>query len=73
MGAYTPTPLMTNEIYNKVIRNIMKPIISGLNYESIDYCGFFYVGLIIDKKNNPYVLEFNCRLGDPETQPLLLN
>jgi phosphoribosylamine--glycine ligase len=70
MGAYSPAPVMTEEIERVVIEKIMKPTIRALKSEGIDYKGILYAGLMIDK-GIPSVLEFNCRLGDPETQPVL--
>lgn len=71
MGAYSPAPVITKELESVVMDAIMRPTIEGLRSEGIKYKGILYAGLMIDK-GNPYVLEFNCRLGDPETQPVLL-
>ncbi len=70
MGAYSPAPVITGELEETVIEKIMKPTIRALKSEGITYKGILYAGLMIDK-GKPYVLEFNCRLGDPETQPVL--
>jgi phosphoribosylamine--glycine ligase len=70
MGAYSPAPVMTEELEKVVIEKIMKPTIRALRQEGINYKGILYAGLMIDK-GVPQVLEFNCRLGDPETQPVL--
>jgi phosphoribosylamine--glycine ligase len=70
MGAYSPAPVITEELEAVVIEKIMKPTIRALKSEGITYKGILYAGLMIDK-GKPYVLEFNCRLGDPETQPVL--
>lgn len=70
MGAYSPAPVITKELESVVMDKIMKPTIKGLKSEGIKYKGILYAGLMI-KDNTPYVLEFNCRLGDPETQPVL--
>jgi phosphoribosylamine---glycine ligase len=70
MGAYSPAPVMTGELEKVVIEKIMKPTIRALRSEGINYKGILYAGLMIDK-GIPQVLEFNCRLGDPETQPVL--
>ncbi len=70
MGAYSPAPVITRELESIAIDRIMKPVIKGLKAEGINYKGILYAGLMI-KDNTPYVLEFNCRLGDPETQPVL--
>jgi len=71
MGAYSPAPVVTPEIERKIIDKIMKPVIKGLRKEGIKYKGILYAGLMI-KDNEVYVLEFNCRFGDPETQPILM-
>lgn len=70
MGAYSPAPVITEELEAVVIEKIMKPTVKALKSEGITYKGILYAGLMIDK-GKPYVLEFNCRLGDPETQPVL--
>ncbi len=71
MGAYSPAPVVTKEVFNKILNKILIPTIKGLNDEGIEYKGVLYAGLMI-KDNEPYVLEYNCRFGDPETQPLLV-
>jgi len=70
MGAYSPAPVITDELQQVVIDTVMRPTIEGLKAEGIKYKGVLYAGLMICK-GKPYVLEFNCRLGDPETQPVL--
>ena len=70
MGAYSPAPVVTEELEKVVMEKIMKPTIRALRSEGINYKGILYAGLMIDK-GVPQVLEFNCRLGDPETQPVL--
>jgi len=72
MGAYSPTPFISPEIHARIMREIIQPVIVGLQAESISYTGFLYAGLIITADSQVKVLEFNCRLGDPETQPILL-
>ena len=72
MGAYSPAPVVTSEVHQKIMSQVIEPTISGLKSEGIKYCGFLYAGIIIDKKQNIKVLEFNCRFGDPETQPVLM-
>ena len=72
MGAYSPTKLIDDKLSNIVIEKIIKPTIKELNRNNIVYHGFLYAGLMIDKNNNPYVLEYNCRLGDPEAQAILM-
>ncbi len=71
MGAYSPAPIITKSLETEIIKNIIKPVIKGLLKERINYRGIIYAGLMIcDGK--PYVLEFNCRFGDPEAQPVLM-
>src|SRR3990167_3920022 len=72
MGAYSPAPVVTPEIHAKVMREIIRPTIQGMAKDGIRYTGFLYAGLMIDKNGNPKTLEFNCRMGDPETQPIML-
>jgi phosphoribosylamine--glycine ligase len=72
MGAYSPAPIVTPKIHARVMREIIQPAIQGMAQEGIPYSGFLYAGLMIDRAGNPKTLEFNCRLGDPETQPIML-
>ncbi len=72
MGAYSPAPVVTPELHARVIREVIQPVLAGMAQEGHPYSGFLYAGLMIDGSGNPRVLEFNCRLGDPETQPILL-
>jgi len=72
MGAYSPAPVVTPEIHDKALREVMYPTIQGMKAEGNEYTGFLYAGLMIDPKGNLKVLEFNCRFGDPETQPIML-
>ena len=72
MGAYSPAPVVTENLHKKIMDEVIIPTIEGLNKEGMNYCGFLYAGLMIDKDKNIKVLEFNCRFGDPETQPILL-
>ena len=72
MGAYSPAPVVTPEIHARVVREVIQPVMAGMAAEGQRYCGFLYAGLMIDKAGNPRVLEFNCRLGDPETQPMMM-
>ncbi|AKZ65660.1 phosphoribosylamine--glycine ligase [Candidatus Palibaumannia cicadellinicola] len=72
MGAYSPVPLVTNELYNKILDQIILPTIKGMARENNSYTGFLYAGLIITPEGQPKVIEFNCRLGDPETQTIIL-
>ncbi len=71
MGAYSPAPVVTREIEKKIMERVMKPAINGFQREGIKYKGVLYAGLMIDS-GDPYVLEFNCRFGDPEAQPVLM-
>jgi phosphoribosylamine--glycine ligase len=71
MGAYSPAPVVTPEVHDRVMREIMLPTVRGLAADGIHYRGFLYAGLMIDGAGQPRVIEFNCRLGDPETQPIL--
>lgn len=70
MGAYSPAPVVNKELYEKIMDKVMYPLLDGFKKEGIDFKGVIYAGLMI-KDNEPSVLEFNCRFGDPETQPLL--
>ncbi|KES18243.1 Phosphoribosylamine-glycine ligase [Gilliamella apicola SCGC AB-598-I20] len=72
MGAYSPAPVVTNEVFNKVMQQIIYPTVNGMAQEGNVYVGFLYAGLMIDKQGNPKVIEFNCRFGDPETQPIMM-
>lgn len=71
MGAYSPAPVVTAEVAARVMRDIMQPVVEGLRQEGLRYFGFLYAGLMITPDGTPKVLEFNCRFGDPETQPIL--
>ena len=72
MGAYSPAPVVTPKIHARVMREIILPAVQGMAHDGMPYVGFLYAGLMIDRHGNPRTLEFNCRLGDPETQPILL-
>jgi phosphoribosylamine--glycine ligase len=72
MGAYSPAPVVTPEIYGKVMREIIKPTVAGMAKDGIPYTGFLYAGLMISPDGGVKTLEFNCRMGDPETQPIML-
>jgi phosphoribosylamine--glycine ligase len=72
MGAYSPAPVITPQIYDRVMKGVIEPTVQGMAAEGHPYLGFLYAGLMIDQDGTPNVLEFNCRFGDPETQPILL-
>ncbi len=72
MGAYSPAPVVTPTLHARVLREVIKPVIQGMEKEGITYTGFLYAGLMIDAKGDLKVLEFNCRMGDPETQPIMM-
>lgn len=72
MGAYSPAPVVTDEVFQRVLDQIIYPTVRGMAAEGNVYTGFLYAGLMIDKQGNPQIIEYNCRFGDPETQPILL-
>ncbi len=72
MGAYSPAPVVTPALHARIVREIIGPTVRGMAKDGIPYSGFLYAGLMIDAAGNPKVLEFNCRLGDPETQPIMM-
>ena len=72
MGAYSPAPVVTPEIHARVLREVIQPVVRGMEQEGNTYTGFLYAGLMIDPQGGIKVLEFNCRMGDPETQPIML-
>lgn len=72
MGAYSPAPIVTPQLHARVMREIILPTVQGMAKEGIPYTGFLYAGLMIDAEGNPKTLEFNCRMGDPETQPIMV-
>ncbi|OGA01422.1 MAG: phosphoribosylamine--glycine ligase [Betaproteobacteria bacterium RIFCSPLOWO2_02_FULL_64_12] len=72
MGAYSPASVVTPELHERIVREIIQPVIAGMAQEGRTYTGFLYAGLMIGKGGDAKVLEFNCRLGDPETQPIML-
>jgi phosphoribosylamine---glycine ligase len=71
MGAYSPAPVVTPALHTRIMRDVIEPTVAGLAAEGMPYTGFLYAGLMIAKDGTPNVLEFNCRFGDPETQPVL--
>ncbi len=72
MGAYSPAPVVTPQVHAKVMHQIIMPTLNGMIADGIPYSGFLYAGLMIDAAGNPRVVEFNCRMGDPETQPIMM-
>ncbi|TMH22270.1 MAG: phosphoribosylamine--glycine ligase [Betaproteobacteria bacterium] len=72
MGAYSPAPIVTPKVHARVMREIIQPAVQGMAQEGHPYVGFLYAGLMIDSAGNPRTLEFNCRLGDPESEPILM-
>jgi phosphoribosylamine--glycine ligase len=71
MGAYSPAPVVTPEVHARVLREIIVPTVQGMAADGIPYTGFLYAGLMIDARGRAKTIEFNCRLGDPETQPIM--
>ena len=71
MGAYSPAPLVSPALHARVMREVINPTINGMTKDGIPFTGFLYAGLMIDAAGNPKTLEFNCRMGDPETQPIM--
>ncbi len=71
MGAYSPAPIVTPQLHARVMREVILPTVQGMARDGIVFTGFLYAGLMIDDLGNPKVLEFNCRMGDPETQPIM--
>ena len=71
MGAYSPAPIVTPAVHARVMREIIIPTVQGMSKDGIPFTGFLYAGLMIDKNHNVKTLEFNCRMGDPETQPIM--
>ena len=72
MGAYSPAPVVTREVHDRIMREIIEPTVTGMAAEGNPYTGFLYAGCMIDPDGTPKTLEFNCRFGDPETQPIML-
>ena len=72
MGAYSPAPVVTQEIHDLVMRDVINPTLKGMADDGLPYTGFLYAGLMISKDNSVKVLEYNCRFGDPETQPIMM-
>lgn len=72
MGAYSPAPVVTPEQHDRIMREIIEPTVNGMKAQGTPYIGFLYAGLMISPSGEPKVLEFNCRFGDPEAQPIML-
>ena len=72
MGAYSPAPVVTDEVFQRAMEQVMRPTVDGMKKDGHDYTGFLYAGLMIDTEGQPRVIEFNCRFGDPETQPIMM-
>lgn len=72
MGAYSPAPVVTDEVHSRIMREVIEPTVAGLANEGIPYTGFLYAGLMVEEDGAVRVLEYNCRFGDPETQPVLM-
>ncbi|OOZ37811.1 phosphoribosylamine--glycine ligase [Solemya velesiana gill symbiont] len=72
MGAYSPAPVITGEIYQRIMDEVIMPTVNGMAEENLPYTGFLYAGLMIMADGTPKVIEYNCRFGDPETQPIML-
>lgn len=72
MGAYSPAPVVTAEVHENVMRQVIEPTLAGMAKDGMPYVGFLYAGLMIDAEGQPKVIEFNCRFGDPEAQPVMM-
>ena len=72
MGAYSPAPVVTPDVHHRAMHDIVNPVVKGMAAEGMPYVGFLYAGLMVGSDGTPRVVEFNCRLGDPETQPILM-
>jgi phosphoribosylamine--glycine ligase len=72
MGAYSPAPVVTDSVFEKVMQRVIYPTVNAMAAEGNSYTGFLYAGLMIDAEGNPKVIEYNCRFGDPETQPIMM-
>lgn len=72
MGAYSPAPVVTPEIHDRIMNEVIMPTVEGMAKEDAPYTGFLYAGLMIDSEGTPKVIEYNCRFGDPETQPIMM-
>ena len=72
MGAYSPAPVVTPEMHERIMREVIEPTVTGMATDGLPYTGFLYAGVMIDADGVPKVLEYNCRFGDPETQPIMM-
>jgi len=72
MGAYSPAPVVTDAVYNRIMAEVIEPTVAGMAKDGMPYTGFLYAGLMIDTEGQPKVIEYNCRFGDPETQPIMM-
>ncbi|KUJ74601.1 phosphoribosylamine--glycine ligase [Thiomicrospira sp. XS5] len=72
MGAYTPAPVVTRKIHDRIMADVIRPTIEGMAKDGLPYTGFLYAGVMVTADGTPKVLEFNCRFGDPETQPIMM-
>ena len=72
MGAYSPAPVVTDEVHDRIMDQVIRPTVTGMAAEGMPYTGFLYAGLMIDGDGQPKVIEYNCRFGDPETQPIMM-
>jgi phosphoribosylamine--glycine ligase len=72
MGAYSPAPVVTAAVYQRIMEQVIEPTVADMAAEGNDYTGFLYAGLMINAAGEPKVIEYNCRFGDPETQPILM-
>ena len=72
MGAYSPAPVVTEKVYRRIMDEVIMPTVAGMAAEGLRYTGFLYAGLMIMPDGTPKVIEYNCRFGDPETQPIML-
>jgi phosphoribosylamine--glycine ligase len=72
MGAYSPAPVVTEAVYQRIMEEVINPTVAGMAADGMPYTGFLYAGLMIAADGSPRVIEFNCRFGDPETQPIMM-
>ena len=72
MGAYSPAPVVNDKVYQRIMQEVIEPTVAGMAKEGMPYTGFLYAGLMIDADGSPRVIEYNCRFGDPETQPIMM-